>query len=114
MRGPVQDGTFDLHDAADIVVEGAMAVDRLGSSVAIGDVNGDGHPDLITGASMEDPTDSGAAYVIYGNIFDRESTPEESSLPQILMGAAVVIILILAGGLGTRYVRRTRRSAIQA
>ncbi len=49
--------------------EGLQAGDQLGESVdAVGDVNGDGIPDLVVGARLSDVagTSSGAAYVISG------------------------------------------------
>ncbi|MDW8141174.1 MAG: FG-GAP-like repeat-containing protein, partial [Candidatus Bipolaricaulota bacterium] len=61
-----------LH--ADMMVQGARPGDQLGSSVAVGDVNGDGRLDLIIGAMGADGPDgveprrrdAGAVYVIYG------------------------------------------------
>jgi hypothetical protein len=59
---------------ADIVVTGARPGDMLGTSVAVGDINGDGRLDLIIGAAGVDGPDglperrrdAGAVYVIYG------------------------------------------------
>jgi hypothetical protein len=59
---------------ADIVVTGARPGDMLGTSVAVGDINGDGRLDLIVGAAGVDGPDglperrrdAGAVYVIYG------------------------------------------------
>ena len=51
-------------------IDGAAAVDLAGLGVAnAGDVNGDGIPDAIVGASGADPRgrgDAGAAYVVFG------------------------------------------------
>jgi hypothetical protein len=63
--------TFDLgRERPALTVLAAQPEDGL-ISVATGDVNGDGHPDLIVGASQADgPADSrpnsGEAYVIFG------------------------------------------------
>jgi hypothetical protein len=63
--------TFDLaHQRPALTIFGAQAEDGLGP-VASGDVNGDGHADLVVGASTADgPDDSradaGEAYVFFG------------------------------------------------
>jgi hypothetical protein len=60
----------DLLTAASIRIDGAVAGDDSGSSVAgAGDVNGDGRPDVIIGAPEGDNagrTDSGSSYVVFG------------------------------------------------
>ncbi|MFQ5857166.1 MAG: hypothetical protein ACE5LU_16270 [Anaerolineae bacterium] len=62
---------------ADVVVSGADANDGMGSTVAIGDINGDGLGDLIVGAPRADlpqdgRTNMGKVYVFFG----RDSWPE--------------------------------------
>jgi hypothetical protein len=66
---------YDLAKShADMVVTGARPGDMLGTSVAVGDINGDGRLDLIIGAAGVDGPDglperrrdAGAVYVIYG------------------------------------------------
>ena len=72
---PRLEATYDLAKShADIVVTGARPGDMLGTSVAVGDINGDGRLDLIIGAVGADGPDglperrrdAGAVYVIYG------------------------------------------------
>jgi hypothetical protein len=72
---PGLDSVYDLAKShADIVVTGARPGDMLGTSVAVGDINGDGRLDLIIGAAGADGPDglperrrdAGAVYVIYG------------------------------------------------
>ena len=66
---------IDLDSAtADVTIYGAdegNPGDRLGRSVATGDVNGDGYADIIAGAQYGDPpdirADAGETYVIYGS-----------------------------------------------
>jgi hypothetical protein len=56
-------------DVADLLLTGAASGDHFGASVGTaGDVNGDGHPDLIVGAYGNDAAgaDAGAAYVYFG------------------------------------------------
>ncbi|MBN2445542.1 MAG: FG-GAP repeat protein [Phycisphaerae bacterium] len=63
-------GTIDLSIvSADQVIAGAELNDNLGSSMAAGDVNGDGVDDLLLCASSADfsgVVDRGVAYLIYG------------------------------------------------
>ena len=62
--------TIDLSTAsADVTIQGANAIDRLGGAVAAGDIDGDTTADLILGASGASPggrTIAGITYVIYG------------------------------------------------
>ncbi len=69
------ESVYDLAKShADIVVTGARPGDMLGTSVAVGDINGDGRLDLIIGAAGADGPDglperrrdAGAVYVIFG------------------------------------------------
>ncbi len=115
LEGPLQTGTLSLHDTASVVIEGEHALDRLGASAAIADMNGDDRLDIVMGASFADPDGvdgAGVAYVMYGNIFDRESTPAESPLPQILIGMAVIVVLVGGGALALRQLRRVQRGSI--
>ena len=61
---------IDLNStSADLTVSGDDPSDRSGSSVAAGDINGDGIDDLIIGAPEADPpggAGAGETYVIYG------------------------------------------------
>jgi len=54
--------------AADIRIDGNAEQDRLGGSVATGDVNGDGHTDLVIGAPLADSTavDAGSVSIFLG------------------------------------------------
>jgi hypothetical protein len=114
LNGPLQAGTIDLHEAATVVIEGERAIDRLGASVAVVDINDDGRSDLIVGASFADPggiDTAGVTYIMYGNIFDRESTPLESALPRILFGVAALLVVIGGGSVTVLRLRRIRRRA---
>jgi hypothetical protein len=63
-------GTVDLYTTgADLDIIGAQADDTLGTSIATGDVNGDGIDDLLMCASLGDPPGrnaAGIAYLLYG------------------------------------------------
>lgn len=71
-------GTIDTGDQSSLKILGGKTGDRLGFSVAIGDVNGDGINDIVIGApgadfpgSASPPTtpraDTGAVFVILGS-----------------------------------------------
>jgi len=65
----VFDGASGASAEQAIVITGAAAGDRFGEAVgAAGDVNGDGFPDIIVGASQNDAggSNAGRAYVYYG------------------------------------------------
>jgi hypothetical protein len=71
--------TIDLRNVdpattnADVTIFGANVGDELGRVVTVGDVNGDGKPDLVVSAQLSDGVggnrvDSGQVYVFYGNL----------------------------------------------
>jgi hypothetical protein len=62
----------DLRGGANVVIEGANGGDRLGSSLAVGNINGDSYNDIILGAPWsKGPNNgldnSGEAVIIYGS-----------------------------------------------
>lgn len=63
-------GGAELDDVHDWRVVGGFGGDQFGKSVAAGgDVNGDGHPDVLVGApyvNIDDIVDAGSAYLYYG------------------------------------------------
>jgi len=66
-------GAIDLaQQKPDVEILGEAAEDHFGSSLAIGDVNGDGKNDLIIGAPMADGgtelPDAGKVYVVFGGL----------------------------------------------
>jgi hypothetical protein len=77
-------------------IDGAYSGDQAGRSIAaVGDVNGDGRPDLLIGAykaSAPGRPDSGQAYVIYGKphtgIVDLRNVGKDPSLGFRIDGAA--------------------------
>lgn len=96
LTGPLQAGTIDIDSAASLVVEGANELDRLGGSVNVADINGDGKMDLIIGTSkidVEGVAEAGSVSILLGSLFDRESTPAEAS--SLLM--VWVVLIVVAG-----------------
>ena len=64
---------IDLKETADVIIYGAEAHERAGTSLATGDFNGDGRADLLIGAPLASPEvngisrkRSGAAYLLFG------------------------------------------------
>ena len=111
IEGPIASGVYNLEDAADVVIEGENSIDSLGSGVGVGDLNGDGVADLALAANFADPQErenAGVTYIMFGNIFEREPTPEESNLPQIIIGVVGAIVLVAAAILAIWWLRRTR------
>ncbi|HEY4940495.1 MAG TPA: hypothetical protein VII56_03630 [Rhizomicrobium sp.] len=83
-------------------ISGAAAGDHAGSSVAAaGDLNGDGLADLIVGADGVDSlgrTDSGATYVIYGQLPSAAVNLTGSDIGQNLVGGNFADTLSGLGG----------------
>ncbi len=80
-------GTIDA-DGADFMILGDDAYDRLGRSVACGDVNGDGTADIIAGAYRADQTwgdDAGEVYVVYGSTTLSGTLDLGSESPDVLL-----------------------------
>ena len=71
-----------LDGVAGFRLRGEAAGDLSGSSVAAGDVNGDGFSDLIVGAPNADPqgANSGSTYVVFGK---GEGLPESVNLSDL-------------------------------
>ncbi|HMV87266.1 MAG TPA: Ig-like domain-containing protein [Blastocatellia bacterium] len=65
-------GSIDLaQDKADVEILGEAAEDHFGTSLAIGDLNGDGKADLAIGAPLADAAnlpDAGKVYVVFGGL----------------------------------------------
>ncbi|MGE0131235.1 MAG: tandem-95 repeat protein [Blastocatellales bacterium] len=64
-------GAINVLQAAPLMLNGADAGDAIGSSLAMGDVNGDGRADLIIGAPNADGPNnsrlgSGEVYIVFG------------------------------------------------
>ncbi len=55
----------------------SWASPRAGVALSIGDVSGDGYPDVIVGAEEDDSagTNAGAIYVVYGSLLDWSARP---------------------------------------
>jgi hypothetical protein len=62
----------NIVNTADFSVYGDLRDDEIATSLASGDLTGDGIPDLLIGASLADPTSdiTGAVYVIAGPLFE--------------------------------------------
>ena len=73
-------GTQSLADA-DVTVRGVGA-DELGFGAAVGDVNGDGTPDLVVGAPFHNTSEtrSGAVFVFFGPVAPGDLTVEDADV----------------------------------
>jgi len=73
-------GTRSLTDA-DVTVRGVGA-DELGFGAAVGDVNGDGTPDLVVGAPFHNASETraGAVFVFFGPVAPGELTVEDADV----------------------------------
>ena len=115
-QGPITSGTYRLETDAQISIEGEKALEGLGSAVGIGDMNGDGVSDLVYSAAFGDPDENrenaGVTYIMFGNIFEREPTPDESNLPQIIIGVVVVVVVLVVAVGAIWYLRRMRRGTM--
>jgi hypothetical protein len=96
--------TFDINSTEQSVsVYGSDDADHLGVSVAVGDVTGDGTPDLLAGAPdadgpPNDPrTSAGDAYVIQGGSGLNPDVGSEKRIDLFNGGATVIIFGALAG-----------------
>ena len=75
-----------ISPAGETRILGDDFFDRAGTSVASGDVNGDGYDDVIIGAPFADPgsparSDAGEVYVVYGGVGRPGTAVSLSSLP---------------------------------
>jgi hypothetical protein len=82
-------GTVELDsDGADFTILGDDDNDRLGRSVACGDVDGDGIADIIAGGYRADQTwgaDAGEVYVVYGSGTLSGTLDLDSQSPDVLL-----------------------------
>lgn len=70
-----------LDGSNGFTLSGVGSYDRTGFSVAsAGDINGDGFDDLIVGAPDAGPNDSGASYVVFGQVSGFAATLDLASL----------------------------------
>lgn len=85
--------TIDLAKSPpDIVIFGREPLDNLGTSLASGDVNGDGISDLLIGASGADGpdkrADAGAAYLFYGGVLPTQLDLASEAADVTIYGAS--------------------------
>ncbi|GAA2452468.1 FG-GAP-like repeat-containing protein [Streptomyces macrosporus] len=85
--GPVAASRITLSQSSPGVVGAAESGDNFGEATAYGDVNGDGHADLVVGIPGEDDsvghTDAGGATILYGPAFDRSNWLEAATADRV-------------------------------
>ena len=64
-------GSLEIQEERDVSVFGVDPGDRAGSSMATGDLNGDGIDDLVVGAPFGGTYGSGETYIIFGPLGER-------------------------------------------
>lgn len=83
-------GTVDLAAwPADVTINGAAAHDRLGRTLAAGDLDADGRTDLALGAPGADApqrSDAGSVYVLYGGSLRQSVDLRESVAGLVVVG----------------------------
>ena len=115
IKGPLnrdQSESAKIGSEADTIVSGEAVMERLGSAVAIGDINGDGIADLILGANAADSLngeETGTVSIMFGNIFDREPIPEASGTGSITVFAIIGVVGVVGVAGGFWYLRRKRK-----
>jgi hypothetical protein len=91
-------GEGSFNGSADAVITG-IATSRLGTSLAVGDLNGDGYADIVAGAPdfSDGENFEGAVQIHYANsngsgtFSNTASTTLESNVPNTLFGSSVAI-----------------------
>ncbi|MGP4110360.1 FG-GAP-like repeat-containing protein [Streptomyces sp. 4N509B] len=102
--GPVADSRVTLTQSSPGVASLAQAGDRWGEATAYGDVNGDGHADLVVGAPGENLpgfADAGAVTVVYGPDLDSSAwlkPPTEQRAAGARFGSAVAVADVTSDG----------------
>jgi hypothetical protein len=112
-------GTPDgLPAAADLVIDGGQAGAAFGSALAVGDVNGDGSPDLLVGAPVHDTNaaEDGAAFLFLGGPSGPDAVADWSAAGEIFdaaFGAAVAMAGDVNGdGYGDAVIGAPRHDAL--
>jgi hypothetical protein len=88
-------GVVPWTELAFLTVRGAVAGQQAGAELAgVGDVDGDGHDDIVIGAKLDDTmgADAGAAWLVYGE-HGVPRTLDVSQVPTVFRGDAAGALL---------------------